>query len=297
MRLEEAVGLFVDYLTTELAASPNTVMAYSRDLRKLCGYASAHGVSDAAELTPGLLSSFLLREKELGAAVSSLARWIATVRSLCRFLVREGYVEKDVGSLVDSPRLWRRLPDVLNYRDVDRLLNAPDLNLRRGLRDRGVLETLYATGARASEVCRLDLHSINFDYGYLICLGKGSKERIVPIGEVALAILRRYRVEVRPLIAKAHSPPAFFLSMRGRRLSRLTVWRIVKLYCRVAGIQKRVTPHTLRHCFATHLLENGADLRVIQEMLGHASILTTEIYTHVGSSRLKDIHRRFHPRA
>lgn len=294
--IQDCIGLFLDYLRAELGVSMNTVRAYQNDLQKFASYIESLGMSNVEEVNPGTIASFLLREKERDSAVASLARYIATMRTFFKFLVVEGYLHKDSASLVDSPRLWRRLPDVLNYSDVEKLLSTPDTNTRIGLRDRAILEMFYATGARASELCRLDLHHISFEYRYVICTGKGQKERIVPIGERALDFLRRYRTEVRPLLAKPLSPPAFFLSMRGKRLERVAIWNIVKKYCRLAGIEKPVSPHTLRHCFATHLLEGGADLRAIQEMLGHASILTTEIYTHIDRLRLKDIHRRFHPR-
>jgi integrase/recombinase XerD len=201
-----------------------------------------------------------------------------------------------VAAALDSPRLWKRLPSVLSPPEVDQLLAAPDTRTALGLRDRAILEMLYATGVRASEVGSLDVDSVHFAYGYLRCMGKGSRERVVPVGRAALELTRRYVAEVRPRLLRGRTAAALFVSRTGRRLSRLDIWRLVKKHARRAGIPKNLYPHALRHSFATHLLAGGADLRSVQEMLGHVSIITTQIYTHVDKDRLKEIHRRYHPR-
>jgi len=280
--VQELIDRFIDYLSIEAGLAENTQLAYRADLRK---YAT-------------LVLGFLMRLKDQGYAATSIARMFAAVKMFYRFLALEGLVERNVTQALDSPRLWKRLPHVLSPDEVERLLEAPDTSKPLGLRDRAILETLYATGARVSEVCGLDVDSIHFDYGYLRCIGKGNKERVVPVGRTALGWVRRYVDEVRPGLLKGHAATALFVSARrrGGRLRRETVWAMVRKYARLAGIRKKVSPHTLRHSFATHLLSAGADLRSVQEMLGHVSIVTTQLYTHVDRDRLKDVHRRFHPR-
>jgi integrase/recombinase XerD len=215
-----------------------------------------------------------------------------------RYLVREKMLAADVTQMIDTPKLWRTLPHTLDYSDVEALLAAPNTRTKLGLRDRAILELMYATGLRVSEVSKLTLHDLNAEAGFLRTIGKGSKERIVPVGKQAVAWVERYRTEVRPRLgSNGASQSEVFLSLRGHRLSTKTIWHLIRKYARTAGITKHLSPHTLRHSFATHLLNNGGDLRVIQEMLGHADISTTQVYTHVDQQRLKETHYRFHPRS
>jgi len=287
---------FLDYLSVECGAAANTQLAYANDLRKFREYLDRRGQPDATRVTTTLALGFLVELKDKGYAVGSIARMLVAVKMLYRYLALEGIVERNVVSALDSPKLWRRLPTVLSPAEVGKLLAEPDTTKPLGLRDKAILELLYATGVRASEVVGLDVDSVHYDYGYIRCLGKGSKERVVPIGSKAVEVTQRYAAQERPRLLKGRSCPALFVSRLGGRLSRLTVWRLVKRYARLAGIRKEVYPHALRHSFATHLLAGGADLRSVQEMLGHASIITTQVYTHVDLGRLKDVHRRFHPR-
>ncbi|MFP4057119.1 MAG: site-specific tyrosine recombinase XerD [Candidatus Brocadiia bacterium] len=293
--MDALIQAFLDYLALECGVAENTLKAYRGDLAKLADHLRRRK-SRPHDVTTTALLAFIVELKDRGYSVATVARTLAAVRMFYRFLVLEGIVERNVTTALDSPKLWRRLPATLGPQEVEALLAQPKADGPLGLRDRAVLEVLYATGARAGEVVSLDVDSIHYDYGYLRCMGKGSKERVVPVAERALAAVRRYALEARPRLLKGRAAAALFVSRTGARLDRRTVWRLVKKYARQAGIAKNVSPHTLRHSFATHLLAGGADLRAVQEMLGHASIATTQLYTHVDAERLKDIHRRFHPR-
>jgi len=227
-----------------------------------------------------------------------VARRLAAVRMFFRFLVREKLLAADPTQNIDTPKLWQTLPNVLDYTEIERLLAVPNPDNKLGLRDKALLELMYASGLRISEVANLTLSELNLDAGFLRTTGKGNKERIVPVGKTAGNWLHRYLTEARPWLSRNNQTRAeVFLSTRGSRLSTKTIWHLVKKHARNAGIVKNIKPHTLRHSFATHLLNNGGDLRVIQEMLGHADIATTQIYTHVDQTRLKDAHYRFHPRS
>lgn len=272
-------------------------MAYGSDLRKFAAYLAAKGLRFALA-QPDALIGFMMEQKAQGLSVSSIARYLVAVKMFYRFLYTEGLVSRDIASSFETPRVWTRLPEVLSAREVDLLLSAPDRGAPLGLRDAAVLELLYATGARVSEVARLRVQDVNLDYAYVRCFGKGSKERIVPLGERAIACLRAYLESARPrfLQAAGKASDVLFLSQKKAPLRRESLWRIVKKYVRLLGLRKGVSPHTLRHSFATHLLEHGADLRSVQEMLGHVDISTTQRYTHVDRERLKSIHKRYHPR-
>ncbi len=237
-----------------------------------------------------------MAEKTRGLASHSLSRALVAIRMFFRFLTQEGYLRRDVTEVMESPRLWAILPQVLSVAEVESLLARPEVRKPLGLRDRAVLELLYASGLRAEELTRIKASDLNLDSAYVRCLGKGSKERIVPFGKKAAQALSLYIERARPLFVKGLDPGYLFLSRRGKPFTRQWLWRLVKRYVREAGIAKEVGPHTLRHSFATHLLSRGADLRVVQEMLGHANITTTQVYTHVDRERLKEVHRRFHPR-
>jgi integrase/recombinase XerD len=243
------------------------------------------------------VTEYMLHRRKGGLSARSLSRHLAAIRMFCRFLFREKLLAADVTQTIDSPKLWRTLPHTLDYEEIGRLLAAPDTRTRLGVRDRAMLEFMYATGLRVSEVAHIKLSDINFEAGFLRSVGKGNKERIVPIGRQAVEWIQRYLREARGSLTRGGNLGEVFISTRGTALSRKTIWVLIKKYARVAGIGKVITPHTLRHSFASHLLQNGGDLRVIQEMLGHADISTTQLYTHVDQTRLKETHYRFHPRS
>jgi len=291
------IDLFLDYLTVECGLSVNTIQAYQRDLGRFgahAGVSEAHGWEDVGS---DQVIEFLMAEKARGCAIATVSRALVTIRMFFRFLAGEGFVERDVTEHLQSPRLWQNLPDVLDRRAVDRLLSAPGSEHDRWpRRDRAILEMLYATGARASEVADMTTESVNRQVGYVLCVGKGRKERIVPVGRRALEALEAYLAEERPTLDR-RGETWLFLTHTGRRIGRENIWRLVKKYAARAGCARGVSPHTLRHSFATHLLEGGADLRAVQEMLGHVDIGTTQVYTHVDQNRLKAIHKKYHPRA
>jgi integrase/recombinase XerD len=290
------IDAFLDYLTVECGLSVNTLQAYQRDLERLAAHLEERGGTEWEQVGPDQIVDFLVAEKDRGLAVASISRALVASRMFFRFLSAERLIPRDPTEHLESPRLWQNLPEVLDRRAVDRLLAAPSPGRDRWpLRDKAILELLYATGARASEVADLACDSINREVGYVRAVGKGRKERIVPVGRRALEALDAYRAEERPLLDR-QGDPHLFLTHSGRRMGRETLWRLVKKYAVRAGVSPRVSPHTLRHSFATHLLEGGADLRAVQEMLGHVDIGTTQIYTHVDPSRLKAIHRKYHPR-
>jgi len=315
------IEAFLDYLTVECGLSINTLQAYQRDLERFEAFLQGRtgpqpfvmGHSAAADppaqpenssadidweqIEPDRIIDFTMAEKKRGLAITSVSRALVAVRMFFRFLSGEGLIKRDPTEHLESPRLWQNLPEVLDRRSVDRLLAAPNADDDRWpLRDRAVLEMLYATGARASEVADMTLLSVNREVGYVLAIGKGRKERIVPVGRKALEALEAYLTRERPDLDRQQGPH-LFLTHSGRRMGRETLWRLVKKYCARAGVSRRVSPHTLRHSFATHLLEGGADLRSVQEMLGHVDIGTTQVYTHVDQNRLKAIHRKYHPRA
>ncbi len=290
------VDAFLDYLTVECGSSPNTVSAYARDLAAFTAFLSRRRRTLATARADDLVA-YLMHGKDRGLSPASIARGLAAIRMLYRFLVMEGRVPDNVTAGFDAPRLWKHLPEVLTIAEVDALIAAPLPETAIGIRDRAVIEMLYSTGARAQEICDMRLESVDYDYRFVRCMGKGSRERIVPIGTRAVKALERYLKKARAELVPPGGSDYLFVARRRDRMHRRTVWRIVKNAARVAGLAKPVWPHLLRHSFATHLLVGGADLRAVQEMLGHASIATTQVYTHVDSARLKHIHKQFHPRA
>jgi len=297
-KLRLHVAGFLDYLQGECGLSPNTRKAYQRDLRHLAAYLSEQHLTDLGALSARHVEGFIRYLRGTGLAVSSVARALAAVRTFCRYLVMERVLPRDVASAIESPRKWHRLPTVLEDPDAMALLNAPDPGQdTHALRDRAILAMLYATGIRASELAGLRPGNVNFHVAVVRVLGKGSKERIVPVADEALDALRAYLDQGRDgTETDDRDRERLFLSRSGRPLAREDVFRIVRKYVRRAAVGGNVTPHTLRHCFATQLLSHGADLRSVQEMLGHADIATTQIYTHVDAARLKAIHKQFHPR-
>ena len=295
-RVEDLIDSFVDYLSIECGVATNTLLAYKSDLVRFVGYLGTTDRPQPERVTTSLVLGYLMTLKDRGYKTNSIARMLSAVKMFYRFLTIEGHIDRNVTAIIESPSLWRYLPAVLTPEEVDALIAAPDTTRPLGLRDRAMFELLYATGVRASEVASLDVDSIHYDYAYLNCVAKGGKERIVPVCARALDLVRRYVFEARPALVRGRPQSALLVSRTGRRIGRDTVWHRVKRHARRAGIGKEISPHTLRHSFATHLLANGADLRSVQEMLGHASITTTQLYTHVDKERLKEIHRRFHPR-
>jgi integrase/recombinase XerD len=296
--MQHLVDAFLDHLAIERGLATNTRLAYADDLSRFVAFLRGRGLAQINALQRQHITDHLMAQRKRGLSARSVARHLAAIRIFCRFLYREKLLASDVTQLVDTPKLWRTLPHTLDYDEVDRLLAAPATGTKLGLRDKAMFELMYATGLRVSEAATLKLGDVNQEAGFLRTMGKGSKERIVPVGKQAIEWLRRYLAEARPHLGK--TPPTcgeVFLSLRGAPLSRKTIWHHIKKYARAAGITKNITPHTLRHSFASHLLENGGDLRVIQEMLGHADISTTQIYTHVDQRRLKDTHYRYHPRS
>ncbi|MCS7049205.1 MAG: site-specific tyrosine recombinase XerD [Verrucomicrobiae bacterium] len=292
--MEELVTEFLRQVSLERGLATNTRLAYARDLRRHTEFLRQRQIVSATAVQPHHLAEFLVRERERGLNARSMARALAALRQFYGFLRREKWITTDPTQTLDGPRLWRTVPATLEYAEVKALLAAPRTDTRQGLRDRALLELMYACGLRVSEVANLTLQSVNAEAGFVRVRGKGNKERLVPIGRTALAWVERYRQQARPALS---TRPELFLSRRGRPLTRQAIWAMIRRYARAAGITKHLSPHTLRHSFATHLLQNGGDLRVIQEMLGHASITTTQIYTHADRQRLKQTHRQFHPRA
>jgi integrase/recombinase XerD len=280
---------FLDGLAIERGLSVNTIEAYRRDLTHHLRFLGGQDVEDLSGVEESQLIVYLGRLRRAGAAPSTVMRKMSALRTFYRYLMREEAIASDPTSNLPSGRLLRRLPSVLSVEEVGRLLAQPDAGTRRGLRDRAMLELLYATGLRVSELVGLGRGDINLDLGVVRCIGKGSKERIVPVGRPAIEAVRAYLDSRRDA-----APP---LGNKGQPITRVAVWRIVRRYARGAGIRAPISPHALRHSFATHMLEGGADLRSIQELLGHADIVTTQIYTHVSIDHLREVHRAYHPRA
>ncbi len=288
---------FRDYLSLEAGTSANTVHNYMRDIRRLASHASRRGAHGPDAVTAAQLREFIYDLKDLGLAPATIRRQISAIRTYYRFLVGEAHATRDPSERLESPKQWRRVPTVLTVAEVERLVVTPNAVEPLGIRDRALLELAYATGVRVSELVGLQLQHILYQDGLARVFGKGSKERIVPVGRRALGAVALYAREIRPLLDRTSGGGTLFLNARGTPLSRVGAWGVIKRAARQAGIAKRVTPHTLRHTFATHLLEGGADLRAVQEMLGHRDLATTQLYTHVDRDYLRTVHRQFHPRA
>ena len=288
---------FLDEMRVSRRLAANTVLAYRRDLARLCAFARQVDLAPAA-LGRVHLEAFVRELMVSGLSPRSVARHVASLRGFYRFLVLDGRLTASPADDVQAPRAWPALPRFLSLYEVDRLLDQPDTGAPAGLRDRALLELLYATGMRVSELVGLRVGDVDLDRGLLTCLGKGAKERMVPVGEAAAGWTRDYLASGRPVLLKRRQSAHLFLNARdGGVLTRVGFWTIVKKYGRQAGLPRELSPHTLRHSFATHLLERGADLRVIQTLLGHADLSTTQIYTHILDARLRAIHDEFHPRA
>jgi integrase/recombinase XerD len=287
---------FRDFLTLESGHSNNTVGSYLRDLRRFGEFARSRGVRDPGRVSRPLLRDFVYLLKDLGLSAATIRRSVSAIRTYYGFLLGEGKVKQDPSDRLETPRRGRVLPDTLSVREVEALLAAPHLDEPLAWRDRALLELGYGAGLRVSEICSLGLTDLLLGENLLRAFGKGGKERLVPIGRTVIGAVSVYLHTLRPTLDRGHSKGRVLLNARGEPLSRVGAWGIVKRATERAGIKKRVTPHTLRHSFATHLLEGGADLRAVQEMLGHADLSTTQIYTHVDRDYLRSIHKQFHPR-
>lgn len=288
---------FEDTLAVEEGASPRTIEAYRRDVVRCAAWMRQQGINSAADISPGALREFVYSLKDAGLAGTSIRRNISALRSWFRVMVAEGLVTRDPTERLDTPKLWRTLPEVLTIDEVSKLLAAPGLDERLAFRDRAMLELAYGAGLRVSEWIGLAVRDVLLEEGLLRVLGKGNKERLVPIGRSAIGAVAVYARELRPTLEHGEGEGILFLNAQGRPLTRMGAWKILRKYVTMAGITKSVSPHTLRHSFATHLLEGGADLRAVQEMLGHADIATTQIYTHVDREYLRSVHKQFHPRS
>jgi len=287
---------FVDYLDFERGLAERTIDAYVRDLERLLAFLEEEGVARPEDIDAGVLRTYVFHLKDGGLAASSIRRAQSSLRTYFSFLLDEGVVEDDPSDRLESPRVWRTLPDVLSVDDVERLLDAPDPDHDLYLRDRALLEFLYATGARVSEASGLSRRALDLEERLCLIFGKGSKERLVPLGAPATRAIERYLRELRPRLERGKGEGKVFLNHRGGPLGRVGMYNAVKKAARRSGLEKKVSPHVLRHTFATHLLQGGADLAAVQELLGHADISTTQIYTHVDRQHLVKVHRRFHPR-
>ncbi len=289
---------YLRYLALEKNLSNNTQFAYQRDLSRYLDFLQQHAITRVETITPSLIQQYNEMLSQLGLAASSLSRNFSALRGFHQFLVLEGITEWNPTELLETPRLQRKLPEVLSLEEMETLLQQPDTDRPTGIRDRTILEVFYGAGLRVSELIRLSIEDVFFEEAIVRVTGKGSKERYVPLGSQARHWLKIYLARVRPLLSRGLSSRSqIFLNRFGKPFSRMGIWKLIQKYVAMAGINKPVYPHIFRHSFATHLLENGADLRAVQEMLGHADISTTQIYTHVTSGYLKEVYRKFHPRA
>ncbi|TCS84078.1 site-specific tyrosine recombinase XerD [Tepidibacillus fermentans] len=295
--MERLIEQFIHYLLVEKGLAQNTLDSYRRDLISYFKFLKTYEISSIEDTNRSHIIGYLLSLKNKGRATTTISRNLASIRAFYQFLVRDRIIEKDPSQNLESPKIDKRLPKVLTVEQVESLLNMPDLKTPVGIRDRAMLELLYATGIRVSELVALNLDDLNMKMGFVKCFGKGSKERIVPLGSLAIKSIQFYLDHARNKLIKGKAEEALFVNHHGNRLTRQGFWKIIKKYAKPASIEMQITPHTLRHSFATHLLENGADLRSVQEMLGHADISTTQIYTHITRSKLKEVYSKAHPRA
>ncbi|HHU30693.1 MAG: site-specific tyrosine recombinase XerD [Bacillota bacterium] len=295
--MDKVLRDFISYLSVEKGLAANTLEAYNRDLQAFAAFLKSRGITAFESVKRNEITAYLRSLQKKGRAATTLSRNLASIRSLYNFIFLEKRIDENPTADLESPKIEKKLPRVLSTREVELLLEQPDCSQLGGIRDKAMLELIYATGIRVSELMSLDLADVNLDAGFLRCLGKGSKERIIPLGSVAVRWVDEYLQKCRPKLIRYSGEKALFLNQHGKRLTRQGFWKILKKYATKAGISKEITPHTIRHSFATHLLENGADLRSVQEMLGHADISTTQIYTQITKHRLRDVYEKAHPRA
>ncbi len=298
------IDQFLNYVRIEKRLSSNTVSAYAHDISRFALYLEKKGVANLNSARDVHILAYLVELHKSGIEGRSISRNLVSLRGMFKFLVREKLIDSDPSVQIEFPKKWHRLPEVMTLEEVDKLLAAPDTNTSFGFRNHAIIQLMYASGLRVSEVVNLTLNQLSLgetnlkdEIRFLMAMGKGSKERIVPIGHIARNVLDEYIRTVRPLLSKQNSPDNVFLSRFGRKISRQQLWKIITRLARKAGIKRQVKPHTLRHSFATHLIERGADLRSVQTMLGHSDISSTQIYTHVNTTHLKEIYKKFHPRA
>ena len=295
--MQELIEEFVNYISIERGLAKNTLLAYRRDLQKYLEYMERGGRSHIQQVSRDRVTAYMYDQKQKGLSTTSICRSLAAIKMFHRFLVRERLAKEDPTNLVDTPKLWKRVPEVLSTGEIEAMIKASQGRKKQNIRDHAILELFYASGMRVSELVELKVENVNFDIGYVRCIGKGRKERIIPIGKRAQEAIKKYCEKTRNELVKSQITSVLFVSRLGKKVSRQSVWKIIKQYAKKANIKKTIKPHTLRHSFATHLLEGGADLRSVQEMLGHSDISTTQIYTHVDRERLKSVHKQFHPRA
>ncbi len=294
--MQDLVARFVEYITVEKGLAANTLESYGRDIRQYGEFLAESDVVDVVATGREHVLHYLDSLSERGRSPSTISRNLASIKCFYHYLEHEGYVGQDPTQHLESPKLEKKLPQVLSLADVEQLLRQPDASDPSGVRDKAMLELLYATGIRVSELISVSVSDLNLELSYLRCRGRQGKERIIPLGSMAVKALQEYLLTARGKLAK-EDEQALFVNHHGRSLTRQGFWKIIKKYAQAADIQKTITPHTLRHSFATHLLENGADLRSVQEMLGHADISTTQVYAHLTKNRLKEVYSKAHPRA
>ena len=294
--MKDHIENFTYFLEVERGVSANTIESYAHDLRKFSDFMKKH-TKNVSTVKREDIVKFLMQLKDQDLSSATIARNLAALKTFWKFMVAEQIVSENVAAIVDTPKTWKNIPDVLTRAEIETLLNAPPDKGWMGIRDKAILELMYASGLRVSEVKDLKKFHVNLESNYVKCSGKGGKERIVPLGGVANKAITRYLEKAWPKLAKKTQDDHLFLSRLGKKLSRQSLWKLIKKYASESGIKKEITPHTLRHSFATHLLEGGAELIGVQEMLGHADISTTQVYTHVTKDKLKKVHEKFHPRA
>ncbi len=294
--MDQHLDQFLHYLVVEKGLSQNTIEAYSHGLARFFDHLRGKKIQDVRDVAKLDVQGFLLTLRKKNLNAKSIARDLAAIRSFFRFLIQEGILEANPVEDLESPKVAKTLPEILSVKEIEQVLEQPNLRTPLGMRDRAMLELLYATGMRVSELTHLPTHQVNLEGGYVLLYGKGSKERIVPLGSEAMKWVALYLKGARESLSKGKENPSLFINRSGKRMSRQRFWKNLKDYARKAGLHKRITPHLLRHSFATHLLERGADLRSVQMMLGHVDISTTQIYTHVSGERLKKVHKQYHPR-
>ena len=294
--MEQLLDQFLHYLIVEKGLSRNTIEAYSHGLTRFLNHLREKGVQEIREVGKFHIRGFLLALRGKNLNTKSIVRNLVAIRTFFRFLIQEGVLESNPVEELESPKVAKTLPEILTLEEIEQILEQPNLQTPLGTRDRAMLEMLYATGMRVSELTQLPIHQVNLEGGYVLLYGKGSKERIVPLGTEAMKWVTVYLKTARGILSKGKESPSLFINRSGKGMSRQRLWKNLKDYGRRAGLRKRITPHLLRHSFASHLLERGADLRSVQMMLGHADISTTQIYTHVTGERLKKVHKQYHPR-
>ena len=294
--MDEYIDQFIDFMEVERGVSLNTIQAYRRDIEKFVSYLRSVK-KDLAKADRKEILDFMMSLKNKGLSATTIARNLASLKTFWKFLVMERIVPENVAAVIETPKTWKTIPDVLNRQEVEKLLSAPSRKGMTGVRDKAILELMYATGLRVSEVKDLKKVNVNLEAGFVKCSGKGGKERVVPLGRVARDAVAKYIDGARRKLSRKIEDDHLFLSKLGKCLSRQSIWKMIQKYAKQTGIKKHITPHTLRHSFATHLLEGGAELRGVQEMLGHADISTTQIYTHINKDKLRKVHEKYHPRA